>query len=57
MYFLGLINNRMNNFMYYVSPKFLSINKLHVIKSGDEKSVGPDQLGSWLIWICSVLKK
>ena len=43
--------------MYYISPKFLSINKMHVITSGDENSVGPYQLGSWLIWTCSVLKK
>ena len=30
---------------------------MHVLTSGDEKSVGADQLGSWLIWICSVLKE
>ena len=43
MYFLGLTNNRTNTLMYYISPKFLSINKMYVITSGDENSVGPDQ--------------
>ena len=35
----------------------LSVIKLHAFTSRDEKCVGPDQVGSWLIWICSVLKK
>ena len=35
----------------------LSVIKLHVFTSRDENSVDPDQVGSWLIWICSVLKK
>ena len=30
---------------------------MHVFTSRDENSVDPDQVGSWLIWICSVLKK
>ena len=49
----------MNNYIhvYYISPKFLSVIKLHVITSRDENSVDPDQVGSCLIWICSVLKK
>ena len=47
----------MNKFMYYISPKFLSINKMHLITSGDENSLDPDQLGSCLIWICSEEEK
>ena len=35
----------------------LSVIKLHAFTSRDEKCVGLDQVGSWLIWICSVLKK
>ena len=57
MHFVGLTNNRMNNLMYYLPPSFLSVNKMHVLKSRDENSVGPDKLGSGLIWICNVLKK
>ena len=55
--FLG--NTCLNNHIHvcYISPKFLSVIKLHVFTSRDENSVSPDQLGSWLIWICSVLKK
>ena len=41
--------------MYF--SKFLSVIKLHIFTSRDESSVGPDQVGSWLIWIYSVLKK
>ena len=52
MHFLGLTDNRLNNLMYCVSPKLLSVIKMLVFISKDENSVGPDQLGS-----CSVLKK
>ena len=54
-----LVRNCLNNHIhvYYISPNFLSVIKLHVFTSRDENSVGPDQVGSWLIWICSVLKK
>ena len=57
MHFLG--HNCLNNHVhvYYISPKFLSVIKLDVFTNRDENSVGPDQLGSWLIWICSVLKE
>ena len=41
--------------MYF--PQILSAFKLHVFTSRDENSVGPDQVGSWLIWIYSLLKK
>ena len=43
--------------IHCISPKFLSAIKLHVFTSRDENRVDPDQVGSWLIWICSVLKK
>ena len=56
MHFLG--HNCLNNIpVYYISPKFLSVIKLHVFTNRDENSVDPDQVGSWMIWICSVLKK
>ena len=52
-------NNCLNNHIHvcYINPKFSSVIKLHVFTSRDENSVSPNQLGSWLIWICSVLKK
>ena len=43
--------------IHSISNKFLSVIKLHVFTSRDENIVDPDQVGSWLIWICSVLKK
>ena len=57
MHFVG--HNCLNNHIhvYYMSLKFLSAIKLHVFTSRDENSVGLDQVGSWLIWNCSVLKK
>ena len=53
-------NNWLNNLIYTIhciSPKFLSVIKLHVSTSRDENRVDPDQVGSWMILICSVLKK
>ena len=57
MHFLG--HNCLNNHIHVTIflPNFLSVIKLHVFTSRDENSVGPDQVGSWLIRICSVLKK
>ena len=57
MHFLG--HNCLNNLIhvYYIAPKILSVIKLHVFTSRDENSVGPDQVGSLLIWISSALKK
>ena len=45
--------------MYTIFPPnfYQLLYKLHVFTNRDENSVGPDQVGSWLIWICSVLKK
>ena len=55
MHILG--NTCLNNLIYHISPKMLLVLKVHVFTSRDEKCVGPDQVGSWLIWICCVLKK
>ena len=56
MHFLG--NNFLNNhsYVYYISPNFYQLlNCMYLCR--DENSVDPDQIGSLLIWICSVLKK
>ena len=53
MHFLGKILYTIHR----ISPKFLSVIKLHVFTSRDENSMDPDRVGSWLIWICCVLKK
>ena len=55
MHILG--NTCLNNLIYHISPKILLVLKEHVFTSRDENCVGPDQVGSWLIRICCVLKK
>ena len=50
-------NTCLSNLIYHISPKMLLVLKVHVFTSRDENCVGPDQVGSWLIWICCVLNK